>query len=253
MMPNFIVEYDDRIEIKIVRLNGDVKWCIIDKEDYIKVKDYKWRFMVNYACSDTKKVHIKMHNLIINFKSNKEFSVDHINRNGLDNRKCNLRICSRSENEQNKSCKNLFKGVCLRSDGLYISQITKNKRAYKIGAYDNIIDAAIAYDIAALILYGNNAYVNFPFLKGYNDDEIPEKILLTVKRNIESTFKQRCRSKYFGVTYKDHVKKKPWAANINLDKKHYHLGYFETEVEAAKAYNKFIIDNKIERKLNIIE
>lgn len=69
--------------------------AIIDDEDYERVNKYMWYFQakkhnIGYAMHKNSKLNIQMHRLIMNAPDNKQ--VDHINKNGIDNRKCNLRL-----------------------------------------------------------------------------------------------------------------------------------------------------------------
>jgi hypothetical protein len=94
--------------------NDSFMYFVIDEEDYPKIRDYRWcKFSNNYIgrsvfIDGVKKV-IYLHNVIMNRlgfpgKGSKE-TVDHINRNGLDNRKENLRILTQSEQNLNQSKK----------------------------------------------------------------------------------------------------------------------------------------------------
>lgn len=102
--PNKIIEHEDYIEI--ILSNYSKETCLIDKEDYSKIKDYKWRYNENRRSvqannRDSKnKSSVKIHRLITNCPKN--LKVDHINHNVLDNRKSNLRICTNMENQWNK-------------------------------------------------------------------------------------------------------------------------------------------------------
>lgn len=104
-----------------------------------------------------------MHRLLTN--APKGMDVDHKNRNTLDNRKENLRICTRSENMQNsvgKLERNLtYKGVYKTREGRYASRIYQNYKKTHIGVYDTIEDAALAYDQRAIELFGEFARLNF--------------------------------------------------------------------------------------------
>ncbi len=74
--------------------------AIIDKDDYHKVKGYKWYFNSNgYARATRNYKRFYLHRIITG--ANKNEQVDHINRNKLDNRRKNLRICTQSENMHN--------------------------------------------------------------------------------------------------------------------------------------------------------
>ena len=85
---------------------------VIDKDDYDKIKDKAWHFTSgNYISSsiidDSKRKELYLHNLIMNRENfpgkGASETVDHINRNGLDNRKENLRVISQSYQNMNQS------------------------------------------------------------------------------------------------------------------------------------------------------
>jgi len=91
--------------------------------------------------------------------------IDHINQNKLNNRRNNLRVCSRSENGANRSIPKTntsgYKGV-YRIKNKWMAQIgIKNKSIY-LGCFDEKVDAAIAYDTAATKAFGAFARLNFP-------------------------------------------------------------------------------------------
>ena len=146
---------------------------IIDDEDLPKVIKFKW-FVLN--CRNKKYIHchsttdkhrktIRLHRLITNAPSN--LVVDHINGDTLDNRKANLRICTNKENCWNQSLrknnKTGFKGVLIEKRNLlspYYSTIRiGNSRKY-LGAFKTPIEAAKAYNEAALKYHGEFANLN---------------------------------------------------------------------------------------------
>lgn len=95
--------------------------------------------------------------------------VDHINGNTLDNRRCNLRICTHSENQWNRKRGHgatRFKGVALLGDKRAISKwratVQRHGRRYTIGTFKTALAAALAYDAAAVQLFGEFASPNFP-------------------------------------------------------------------------------------------
>lgn len=95
--------------------------------------------------------------------------VDHINGDGLDNRRANLRSADQSLNSANRrmpsSNTSGFKGVTRLPSGRWQAQITVRGAAKKLGAYDSREEAARAYDAAAIASFGLFARPNFPIRK----------------------------------------------------------------------------------------
>lgn len=92
--------------------------------------------------------------------------VDHINGDTLDNRRCNLRVCSRTENMRNrkrpKNNTSGFKGVTSKkTPGVFEVQIQVGRRVIRVGAFRSAIVAAVAYDQAAIQHHGEFARLNF--------------------------------------------------------------------------------------------
>lgn len=158
--------------------------AIVDDEDYEELCKRSWHVVIYnkekrkqhiYAQTtlkkDGNKKNFKMHRLIMKV-TDPNIEIDHINGNTLDNRRCNLRVCNRSENNQNSIKRN--------------------------------------------------------------------------RKNSESPI-----SKYKGVRYsfiykkngKKYIRNKPWVAGAILNGKTKHLGYFVSEIDAANAYDKFVLEN----------
>ena len=93
--------------------------------------------------------------------------VDHINGDLLDNRRSNLRACSRAENQRNRSCQRNntsgFKGVRWDSRrGRWRAQLNYFGRQLHLGCFDDPVEAARAYDREARRRHGRFARLNFP-------------------------------------------------------------------------------------------
>lgn len=143
-----------------IYINKKVILCSI--EDYNKIKPYTWSINKNgYPMTKIKGKSIEMHKMLTNYPI-----CDHINRNKLDNRQCNLREANLENNLYNKSRyknnKSGYKGVYFdKQENKYIASIGYKKKQIKIGRYNTKEEAAIAYDNYAKILYGEFACLNF--------------------------------------------------------------------------------------------
>jgi len=93
--------------------------------------------------------------------------VDHIDHNGLNNTRRNLRICTKEQNARNqrpqKGRSSQFKGVCWhKGERKWYSRIQNDGRQQSLGLFDDERDAARARDAAALALHGEYASLNLP-------------------------------------------------------------------------------------------
>lgn len=109
------------------------KRAIIDDEDYELVSKYKWHFDGRYAAHKGRKK-IYMHRLIM---GKSPLDVDHINRDKLDNRRKNLRFCTRSQNLLNKKVKGVYSSKLhsnweVRVGSKYYGQFASRKEALGI-------------------------------------------------------------------------------------------------------------------------
>lgn len=161
---NDMVVYSTHAEVILYDKYGNEKArALIDLGDIEKVGKYRW-----YA---TEKGYVKsqnnlrLHRLVMN--ATEDYLVDHINRNPLDNRKSNLRMCTQAENSRNVGVSQAnstgFKGVYFEKlNNKYRARIKYNGKRISLGCYMNPVDAAIAYDKKAIELFGDFAYTNFP-------------------------------------------------------------------------------------------
>ena len=140
---------------------------LVDEDDFIFLSRYKWKIShtgKKYYAVTTLSGGQRMHRIIMKAKEGQ--IIDHINGNGLDNRKENLRFCTNAENIRNKGLtkrnKTGFKGVywCDTSKK-FISSITFENKQRKIGSFDCPFKAARAYDSEAIKLHGEFANINF--------------------------------------------------------------------------------------------
>ena len=90
--------------------------------------------------------------------------VDHIDGNGLNNRRANLRLCTRSQNRRNtrpQNASSAFLGVIRRGDK-YLAKITHAGRTEHLGTFTDEEQAARTRDRRAKELFGEFAWLNFP-------------------------------------------------------------------------------------------
>ena len=156
--------------------NGIGKFILVDDEDFEKIKQWKWQLSNRvYACRSkwlkprklNKQTTVYMHRFILDFP---ELEVDHINRDKLDNRKCNLRLVSNQQSAFNrkphKDSKSGYKGVDFHDQKWrktnWRAQIKINGKNTLIGYFNSSMDAAKAYDKTAKEHFGEYAYLNFP-------------------------------------------------------------------------------------------
>lgn len=144
------------------------KVAIIDDEDLERLSEWKWSYhALGYAYrmigpGKARKA-IYLHRFLAGVSGK---DVDHINGNGLDNRKINLRTATRAENLRNAGKRNMktssrFKGVCWdKKNKKWISSITKARRNIYLGYFLSEEDAARAYNDAAFSLFGEFAKPN---------------------------------------------------------------------------------------------
>lgn len=137
---------------------ADGRFFLIDEDDYEEASKYLWYISKEgYA---TNRLVGTLHRVLMKYP---EGDIDHINRNKLDNRRCNLRICTPQENAMNcpkrKNNTTGYKGVRFDKRNKKYYSVLKN---VTLGYFDNPIDAAKAYDVAAIKSAGEFAYTNFP-------------------------------------------------------------------------------------------
>lgn len=149
--------------IKLLTLSRG-RFAIVDDEDFLALSLLSWCCHKRYAGTTLLGERVLMHRLLLDCPDSLE--VDHVNGDPLDNRKSNLRICTREQNSRNKrkSYKNTsgYKGVSWhKRDRRWYSQIEHKSKSMHLGCFKNREAAARAYDEAAVKYFGEFARTNF--------------------------------------------------------------------------------------------
>lgn len=166
-------------EITVTQRNRREHTILFDDADWPVISRYTWcvvqtsRNAPFYAVTgfrkpDGTRTTLRMHVLLTGMKD-----IDHVNHNGLDNRRENLRVATRSQQGANMRVErhgsirpgngSKFKGVSWeKRRNHWIAYIVVNRKRRQIGSYASEVEAAKAYDQAALETWGEYAFTNFP-------------------------------------------------------------------------------------------
>lgn len=166
-----------------------------------------------------------------------KFLTDHVNRNGLDNRRSNLRFCTSCQNQYNRGKayfsefpSSIYKGVNYKRNGWEASMSVDHQIIY-VGRFSNERLAAFAYDEYARKYHLEFAKLNLPELTEQEYNDLKEQM------NDELNWKS---SKYRGVVWNKNNQK--WVAQLRHNKHLYYLGYYIDEIDAAKAYDRKAVE-----------
>lgn len=143
--------------------------ALVDDVDFPQVSKFTWQYNRQKGYAQRQKVKdgritsVSMHTEIMG--TPKGMVTDHINRNKLDNRRSNLRICTHAQNMANqgaqKNNKSGYRGVHWHTKRLkWKAQIQLMGKTICIGFFDNKEDAALAFNQKAEELHGEFAYLN---------------------------------------------------------------------------------------------
>lgn len=164
---NKYIIYSEHVEILINSPKYGKHIVYLDKKDLKLVKSYNWHlqkggrtfYPLTNIHKNNKRTVIRIHMLLYPNKL-----IDHIDGNGLDNRRKNLRIATKQENNRNTNKRldgitSKYKGVCKHNTG-FVAQISINGERNYIGWFKNEKEAARAYNKEAKKYFGEFCRLN---------------------------------------------------------------------------------------------
>lgn len=233
--------------------------ALVSDEDYDELSRFKWRFHNGYAA---RTIHADgvtrleyMHRVVLSRMYSDLpliWQADHINPSEkLNNTRENLRIAVPSENQWNKGVPSNsgtgFKGVG-RYRNKYHARIKVNGQKIHLGYWDALETAVLVRDAAARRFHGQFAYLNFP--GRCNSPEIEALLDQVLSGKAAAPLSRvpvvRAKSSYRGV----YGERGRWRAKIRVNGRDIHLGYFTSEMEAAQAYDRYVTEHNLPRRLN---
>ena len=144
------------------------KFAVVGPRDYAYLMQWNWWYGHGHAarkhCTNGKWRTILMHRVILERMGFKDFArSDHINRNRLDNRRCNLRPATANQNSYNqgkhKNNTSGYRGVSPER-GKWRAGIQVRGKQLNLGRFGDLKEAAKAYDEAAIKYHGEFATLN---------------------------------------------------------------------------------------------
>lgn len=150
------------------------KFAKVDDADYDSIIKFKWYASVdcntfyarrNFRIPGAKsQKHESMHKFILGTNPDGKI-IDHIDGDGLNNQRSNLRFATKAENCRNarpaKGKYSKYKGVWFNKlEGKYMAGIMVNRKPISLGYFDDEVKAAIAYNEAAIMHHGEFAFIN---------------------------------------------------------------------------------------------
>lgn len=162
LKPNIIKPIGDGIaEVHLTK--GLV--ALVDEDCLDTLTRFKWEITKSgYVFSIRTHGRVRMHRFVLGFGKNSP-DIDHINRNKLDNRRSNLRVCTHAENMCNRrgwGATSQYKGVRATNDNRWLARIEFEGMNLTLGRFETEVAAALAYDKAARVYRGRFAYQNLP-------------------------------------------------------------------------------------------
>lgn len=154
-----------------IKLSNSLQTALVDDEDFYHLSQFDWWSvedgLTTYAVTEINGVGIRMHQLLMQSRGT-NLTPDHIDGNGLNNKRFNLRLANAQQQGRNKqktlsNTSSQYKGVTYRKKGRKHWEASiqlKPKETTYLGTYFTEIGAAKAYNEAALKHFGEFACVN---------------------------------------------------------------------------------------------
>lgn len=239
-------------EYAIVKTFDEKRSAMIDLRMIGLIKQFSWSITKKgYAYRTENNQKFYLHNLIMGIEvDDKTNYVDHIDGNPSNNLMENLRICTIAENNLNK-IKSANKNYSSKYKGV---SLNKKSNKWRVGVklqgeivysdyFTNELAAASAYNYYARIHHGEFAKLN-------DIDEMSKLDFekFKYKANIDYNTRHGNGSNFIGVLHRKRNDR--WIARCFYHGEEHYIGSFDTELEAAKAYNEVVVKNNLDRKLN---
>jgi hypothetical protein len=145
--------------------------------------------------------------------------------------------CKKEFFEKKNNCSSIYFGVHKdKKANKWVARVRYGEERIRIGEYETEWLAAEAFNRKAKKLFGNEALLN-----QISNEHLQEKVNYIPKKKTKS-------SKYKWVSFNKRDKK--WCASVYWNGERNHIGYYSQEIQAAKAYNEFIVEHNISRALN---
>ncbi|MCK5235985.1 MAG: hypothetical protein KAR06_03285 [Deltaproteobacteria bacterium] len=155
-------------KILLTKRSGEKLYALVDDEDFERVSQFKWHCSKDiagfkYASRASEEGTILMHRFIMG--ASKGQKVGHKSKDGLNNQRENLRVCTWTQiqagKKNGKNNQTGYKGVSWFAEREhYIARIGKKNKMVYLGSFDDPVEAAAAYNKAAQELHGEFAELN---------------------------------------------------------------------------------------------
>ena len=160
------MNYNKSVKVAIELTNGKVTWVSLCDAPWLTLRRWStYKGKTNKTCyaMSWQRRSILMHRVILNPPLDME--CDHVDGDGLNNTRGNLRLCTKSQNQQNKrkreGCSSQYKGVTWdKSRDKWGAKIFLQGKCYNLGRFNDEREAARTYNEAAKRMFGEFANLN---------------------------------------------------------------------------------------------